>query len=731
MAEAVKVPGICRICSAHCGVLVTVEDGRAVKVEGDRDNPVFQGYTCPKGRALADMHNDPDRLLHSQKRQADGSFAKIGSAEATDEIAARIDAIVAEHGPRSVAIYAGTNLLPYPASGGMANAFIRALGSPMFFTANTIDQPGKQIALAAHGHWCGGDLDFNECDSWMLLGTNPIISKSIGVPGANPAQRIKQAAGRGMQLIVIDPRRSQTADKAAIHLQPQPGEDVAILAGMIRLILAEGLHDRVFVEENVAGLEALAAAVEPFTPDFVSARAGVPAEQLVEAVRVFATHGDNPGMVHLGTGANFALHGNLAEYLGLCLNSILGRWQKAGRKVTRPNAMLPAYVAKAQAVAPYQGWGYGERMRVRGLGDAACGMPTAALADEILLEGEGQVRALICLGGNPLAAWPDQRKTRRAMAALDLLITLDVEMSLTSRLAHYVIAPKMQLETPGMSLTAERIKYYTSGTGVTGAYAQYGPRVVAPPAGSDLIEEWEFFWGIGARLGLEMTYINFFGSGQYVEAPPVMFTLNKDTPLTTEELLGRMCSTSRIPLDEVAAHPHGHVFPVDAVVAPRDPDCEARLDVGNAELLGELAEVLAEHREEAGYPFRLIPRRHNNYMNSNGPRFARLNVGKPYNPLYMHPDDIARLGLTSGDDIRVASEHDAVPAVLEADPTLRPSVVAMHHACGGLPEEDGDFRMRGSNVGRLVASDSHFDALTGMPRFGNIPVAVERAGVPA
>ncbi|MGK2868367.1 MAG: molybdopterin-dependent oxidoreductase, partial [Mycobacterium sp.] len=239
-------PGICRICSAHCGVLATVTDGRLTKVTGDPDNPMFKGYTCAKGRALPEIHNNPQRLLHSQQRQADGSYAAIDAELAMDEIATKLQQLIDTHGPRSVALYLGTNGLPYPASALMANAFIRGIESPMFFTANTIDQPGKQIALAAHGHWLGGDVDFHEADSWMLIGTNPLVSKAIGIPGQNPGQGLRSALARGMKLIVSDPRRSQTAARAAIHLQPRPGEDVSIVAGIINFVITEGLCDTDF-----------------------------------------------------------------------------------------------------------------------------------------------------------------------------------------------------------------------------------------------------------------------------------------------------------------------------------------------------------------------------------------------------------------------------------------------------------------------------------------------------
>lgn len=730
MSQTTTQPGICRICSAHCGVLATVTDGRLTKVTGDPENPMFKGYTCVKGRTLPEIHNNPSRLLHSQKRQPDGTHAPIESERAMDEIAAKLQELISTHGPRSIAMYLGTNGLPYPASALMGNAFLRAIESPMFFTANTIDQPGKQIALAAHGHWLGGDVDFHEADSWLLVGTNPLVSKAIGIPGQNPAQNLRAAISRGMKLIVIDPRRSQTAARAAIHLQPRPGEDVTILAGMINFVIREGLCDTAFIEENVTGFDDLAAAVAGFTPAYVAERADVPEDQFIDAARLFATYGERRGMVNAGTGANFAMHGSLLEYLCLALTTICGRWQRAGEKVLRPNTLMPAFTAKAQPHPPYEGWGYGEKLRMRDLTDTVAGMPTAALADEILLEGDGQVKALLCIGGNPMAAWPDQRKTLRALESLDLLVTLDTEMSLTSRLADYVIAPMMQMETPAMTMGSELIKYYTSGTGIPAAYGQYVPRLLDPPAGSDLTEEWQFFLGLAKRMNLDLWFVNFFGGGggRFMESPPVVLNMNRDTDLTTEELFAQMCSGSRIPFDEVRSHPHGKIFDVDAVVEPRDPDCTARLDVGNTYLLGELSDVLSEDfasaRGDSAFPFRLIPRRHQNFMNSSGTNLAALHRGKPYNPAYMHPDAIAALGLQSGASVRIDSPHDGVPAVLEADDSLRPDVIAMHHAFGGLPEEDAEFRDRGTNVGRLVPTDVDYDRITGLPRQGNIPVVV-------
>jgi len=204
-------PSICRFCVAHCPILVEVENGRAVAVRGDPGNDLYQGYTCPKGRALPEQHAHPGRLLHSLKRGEDGAHRPIASERAMDEIAQRVGAIVAEHGPRAVALYVGTNSLPYPAAPAAAHSWLSGLGSRMFFTSNTIDQPGKQIAQALHGGWQAGEQGFEDADCWMLVGLNPVISKSTGVPSQNPARKLKDAVAHGMQLVVIDPRRTETA----------------------------------------------------------------------------------------------------------------------------------------------------------------------------------------------------------------------------------------------------------------------------------------------------------------------------------------------------------------------------------------------------------------------------------------------------------------------------------------------------------------------------------------
>tara|TARA_E500000305_G_scaffold36150_1_gene27510 strand:+ start:13591 stop:15810 length:2220 start_codon:yes stop_codon:yes gene_type:complete len=720
-------PSICRLCIAHCGILATVEAGKLTHVSGDPDNPLFKGYTCPKGRALPELHNHPERLLCSQKRNAAGTLQPVASAAASREIAERLQALVQEHGARSVAVYSGTNSLPYPGGPMAAYALLRALGSPMFFTANTIDQPNKQIAQALHGIWRGGDQNFEHADTWLLIGVNPVISKAAGIPCQNPAQKLKEAVQRGMQLIVIDPRTSETARRAAIHLQPRPGEDATILAGIIRIILRESLYDHEFVAQHAEGLNALRDQVEPYTPERVAQRAGIDADLLLDAARLFAA--GKRGAVNTGTGASFSMNSNLTEYLALSLTTLCGRWPRAGEPVTRPNGLLPPWEPKAQAFAPFPAWGFGEQMRVRNLGDSVAGMPTAALAEDILLPGPGQVRALICLGGNPMTAWPDQRKTMAAMQALDLLVTFDPFLSETSQLADYVIAPKLTLETPGMSQPAETGKYYGLGMGIPAAYGQISPPIVDAPAGADVVEEWQFLRDIARHLDLDLDMGMAYGFGSYAESPMAGIHVSRAEALDTEGLYRRMCANGRLNYDEVAAHPHGLLQPLEVRIAPADPVCTARLRLDDPTIMKELhlwaTEGSTSHRSGAEFPFRLIPRRSNNFMNSTGRNISRLHGSRTGNPAFMHPEDLDRLGIERGAVVRLRSHWDQIDAIVEPDPTLRPGVIAMTHGFGGLPGQEARFRELGSNTGRLLNTEVDFDPYTGMPRMGNVPVAVD------
>ena len=717
---------ICRVCHAGCGVLVEVVDGRPLRVKGDADNPLYRGFCCVKGQNMAAVQQSPKRLLHSQKRMPDGSYREIDVEQAMDEIAAKLRALLDEHGPRSVATYSGTMASNAgAANGAVTSAFLKAIGSRMGFNSNTIDQPGKMVAAMLHGSWMAPPTPFSEARVLLLVGANPLVAMSGGVPHTNPGRSLTDAIARGLRLLVIDPRRSETARRAHRHLQPRPGEDVAILAGLLRVILEEDLVDRAFVDEHVSGVDALRDAVAPFTPASVAQRADVAAEDLVELARSFATHG--PGVAVAGTGPNMSGHTTLLEYLLRCLNTLCGRYQRAGDRMVEPPCLGQPQSPKAQAMPPMPQYahGFGEKIRIRGLSNSAAGMPTAALAEEILLEGEGQVHALISHGGNPVAAWPDQLKTLEAMEALDLLVQIDTKMSATARVADYVIAVKHALEVPGMTLGQEYLSAYAIGFGTTAPWAQYTPALVDPPEGSDLIEDWEFFYGLAIRLGVQLVVkpVSFTGTVR-VEGT----ALDMIEKPSTEDLFDVVTKNSRIAMDEVRQHPGGAIFQDPPVfVAPRDEGWEGRLDVGNESMMSDLADVAREPAAaEDAWPYRLVSRRQMNVLNSTGCDEPGQQRGQTTNPAYMHPRDIEALKLERGDLVEIRSPHAGICGVVEADANLRRGLVSMTHSRGDGPERDGEVRQIGSNTGRLSPVDRDFERYTGLPRMSNIPVAITR-----
>jgi len=714
-------PSICRLCINGCPILVEVADGRVTRVTGDRSNDSYDGYTCVKGRAQPRFLAHPDRLLHSLKRGADGCFAAIPTEQAFDEIAERLGDILDRHGPRAVACYWGTMIGASGTVVPVIDAFLRAIGSPMEFSAITIDKPGKNVARALHGSWMAPRQGFDDPEVALLIGINPLVSYQ-GVPNGNPGKWLPDALRRGMALLVVDPRRSDVARRATVHLQCRPGEDAAILAGMLHVILEEGRHDRAFVDEHVTGLEALRRAVQPFTPAAVAARADVDVDDLVRAARIF---GDaRRGYATPGTGPSMSGPGTLVEYLTLCLETVCGHYLRAGERVRNPGVLMPTFSAKAQASPPTQAYGYGEQMRVRGLARSAAGLPTAALADEILLEGEGQVRALISCGGNPATAWPDQGKTLAALRALDLLVQVDPWMSQTAQLAHYVIAPKLPLELPGSSLGRDFQSLGAPAYGSIEPFGQYTPAIVEPPAGSDLIDDWELFYEVGRRLGVELEVTSYIGK------PIAPTRLDPDVKPTTDQLLEAFTRGSRIPLEEVKRHPHGAVFEDPPVhVAAKDPDCDARLDVGNGDMMRDLERVAAglgqEERPRAGADepgFRLLCRRSTHVYNSSC-NDESTNRGRPYNPAFLHPDDLARLGVRPGELVELSTAGGTAVAVAQPDAGLRTGMVSMSVGFGD-PREDDDVLRSGTSVNRLLTVDQEFDRYTGQPLMSNVPVDV-------
>lgn len=704
----------CRLCLNGCALIVEVEDNVAVKIGGDKDNPVYRGFTCVKGREQGRLLADERRLRHTLKRRPDGSFQPIPATDAVGEIAERLLAIITEHGPGAVAGYLGTFFAASAATMPLFGGFMSAIGSPMAFSPGTIDKPGKKIAQAMHGEWGAPAIGFDDPEVILLIGSNPLVSFT-GFPYGNPGKWLNERLAAGTKLIVIDPRRSDVARRAHIHIQARAGEDVAIIAALIRIILEEELHDAEFVRRHCTGLDTLTDAIRLFDPLQVAARADIDATDLYAAAR--ALGGTRRGYINAGTGPNMSGRGTLIEYLLLNLHTLCGYWLRAGDHVRHPGALAAALSPRAEVLPRKPAYGFGVDLGVRGLANTAAGMPTAALSDMILGEDDTRIRAMISCGGNPVAAWPDQAKTIAAMQRLELLVQIDPWMSATARLADYVVAPQIWLEVAGTSQILDWLTRNGTGYGQADPYAQYSPAVLAPPADSDLIEEWVFFYELTKAMGKSLSISPALGP----DMPPL--PLSMDIRPSTDEVLELLCRGSKVPLDAVKAIQGGDIFRGNPVFVAHGSGSE-RFHLADPDMIADLvAEADAGAMVGSRRGFRLLCRRMMHVYNSSFvgalPASAR-----PYNPVFLAPDDMAVLKLADGDGVEIVSDHAAIPAVAMADETLRRGVASMSFGFGSLPTDDAAFRLIGSNPARLITNDQVYDRYSGQPLMTNIPVDI-------
>ena len=707
----------CRFCHAYCAIEVDIEDNRAVAVRGDASDPIYGGYTCIKGRHLHDQHNHSDRIRSTQRRRPDGSFEAIGSEQALDEIAAKLTAIIEERGPRAVALWGGAGgaLMSLSISGD----WLRAIGSPSFYSGATIDQEAKPVAQSMHGKWDAGAHPFEDADTWMLIGANPVISMWGGIPHQNPWKRINDARKAGLKLIVIDPRKTECARRSDIHLQVKPGEDATLLAGIIRTIIEEGLYDADFVQANVQGFEELRETVDDFTPDYVEERTNVPAALMQEAARTFAA--GQRGRVTSGTGLDMQPRGTLHEYLVLALNTITGRWLREGEEVPNPYVLLPGRTWRAQTeeLEPLLPQDSALESRFRGLKHNDGQFPANVLADEILTPGPEQVRALFVMAGDPAVSVPNHDRIVEAFKNLELLVTIDWRMSATAKLSHYVIACKLSLERPDVTMLPEAVAETYGHGGYTVPYAHYTPALIEPDF--DVIQEWELFWGLAHRMRTPMTF----------RGKP----LDIDRKLTSDEMFDVMMEGSRIPFDEVKGTPGGRLYPDASIrVEAREPGKDARLNVGFGRMMEDLRDVRGEPLTggaalEPGeeYTHRLITRRMRHVFNGMGQQIPELMEKYSYNPAFLSPFDLRALGLKAGDIVEIASKHGAIRGVVESDDTVPSGVISMAHSWGDSVEREEDtFRTWGSNTNKLVSFDEDFDPIYGMPRMTSLPVNIRK-----
>jgi anaerobic selenocysteine-containing dehydrogenase len=704
----------CRFCHVFCGLEVDVDDGRVVAVRGDRDNEVTRGYTCQKGRAEVERVHHPDRLLAPERRDESG-FTQLTKSDALDEVAERLGDIIAKYGPDSVAVYTGCGGHRTSTGGPwFVSRWLQALGSQKMYTSFTIDSPSLAVAATRlFGSMLPVNLlDVERAECAMFVGTNPAASHQLNMPQSSPSARINHAQQQGMKLIVVDPRRSDAARRADIHLQVKPGEDSTLLAAMVKLILDRGLQDHDYVSKYLSGVEELHEAVRPFDLEYASKRCQVPADSIAAAAEMFA-RAETGGAIS-GTGMHMAVHHNLSTQLVMTLNALCGRYDRPGgmnrcegalgRQITpdmQGGALPTPPKSRIRGVSGYNGL-FGQYFE----------MPTSTLADEILTPGDGQIRALIVNGGNPALVLAEAQSAQKAMEDLELLVVLDLFRSATAEFADYTFAVRHPFERADVAKLMDANYPFPFGH-----YTQ--PLIEGP---EETIEEWEVFWELAMRLNI----------------PLRVGELTTASKPTTDELLDAQNRHARLPLDEMRKHPSGIAFAerhmaAGNVIPNLIGHADKRMAVGHPEVLAELREVFREPVIKSGayssdeeFRFRMITYRMKEVYCSQGQNLPSLRKKRKYNPVLMHPDAMRELQLEDGDDVLVENRNGEVAGIVESSADVSPHTVAFAFGWGN-PRDPRPVREQGSNVQALTSDDSGYDTVTGLALQSAIPVNVRRA----
>jgi anaerobic selenocysteine-containing dehydrogenase len=703
----------CRICSAACGLVIEVEDNKIVTVRGDRDHPVSGGYLCIKALSSADWQNGEDRLIQTLRRQPDGTLGATDPEQALDEIHLRISRILDQYGPRAVALYYGTGAKNNSLGAMALAAWLRAVGSPYLYSSSTLDQSAKWVTRSRMGFFASGRHAIRDVDVMLVVGCNPNISHSgfplHPFPSTNVPRWVREARARGAKLIVVDPRRTEFARQADLHLPVIPGEDVSLLAGMINVILANGWENHKFCERFVGNLTVLRQEVQAFTSDYAAQRSGVPEADLIEAARLFATA--ERASASSGTGPNMSARSNLAEHLVEALNAICGAYRRAGDPVRNMGVFSPRPPVVEGVVPPARTWEQGPKLWTEHTGLIGGEFPASRLPNEIL---HGGLRALFVVGGNPVTALGQADKTLEAFRKLDLLVTIDPRLTETAQLADYVFPCTLPYERH------DATHYFDSF--FIEPFAQMAAPMLRPPEG--VLEDWEIFWGLAKRAGLQLV----FQERKWGGVGGAAYEIDMRHKPTSEELMRLICDVGDMSYDEFLRQPQGIKYEREpSFVEPAGEDDGARLDVCPNDVAAELRGARRED-EPTPFRYRLAVRRMMETMNGAYRDAERTRRRWPRNPAFMNPVDMNHEGLAPGDAVRIESEAGEIVAEVRADDRLRQGVISMSHQWGRLVGKDDVDGTEGGFTGRLVSLDTHLETINYMPRQSGVPVNIRATG---
>ena len=742
---------ICPLCEAGCGLEVglSVAD-EVVRIRGDRHDVWSSGYLCPKGPALKHLHEDPDRLRTPVLRR-DGRLVEAGWDEAFAEAGRLLGGVVAAHGREALAVYLGNPNVHNLAGQLYLKPLIKALGTRNVLTASTVDQRPKEISSAL---LFGTPMtvpvpDVDRTDHLLLLGANPLDSNGSLATAPDWPGRLAALQARGGRLVVVDPRRTATAERADEHVAIRPGGDAFLLFAMLGVLAAEGLVDPGPAGPWLSGLDEVLGLAAPFTPEAVEPATGLPAATIRRLARDLAAA--RTACVYGRIGTTTAEFGTLTSWLVDVVNVLTGNLDRPG------GAMFTKAAAGASNTRGTPGVGRAARLgrhhsRVRGLPESFGELPVVCLAEEIETPGEGQVRGLVTVAGNPVLSTPNAGRLDAALATLEAYVAVDPYVNETTRHADVILPVPSALQRGHYDLFLSQLALRN--------VARYTPPVL--PLDPGLLDEWEVLARLarlaaGAPPGaddaslVDEELVRSMAGAAVADPSSPVHGRDADELVGSlgarrgpERLLDLLLRTGPygaagggddggLSLDALLAAPHGiDLGPLE----PRLPEVlrtpAGMVDLAPEPLVADVARLRAALDQGGGAPLVLIGRRQLRSNNSWMHNVGVLVKGRPRCTLLVHPDDADRLGLVDGAPAEVASRAGAVTIAVEVTDAIRPGVVSIPHGWGhDLPGVRLGVAGRHAGVNsNVLAEEDRFDPLSGTAVLNGIPVTVRPGGSP-
>lgn len=661
----------CRICLSSCGLVADVEDDRVVRLRGDRDHPLSGGYSCSKGRGLAEFTYSPQRLL-APRIQDKGVSREVGWDEALDDLANRLKAIIDSSGPGAIGFFLGGGGYfdgPLYITGRSAAAM---LGTPQAYSDVTVDAIPKSVAseLVAGSAMALTQPDFARCTLLLYLGANPLVSHGQATTHSNPTKLLRDVSAHA-EVWVVDPRRTETAGKASRHIVARPGSDHAILAYLVREILNEGM-DEDYVRQHTQDVARLAQAVAPFDLDHATRLAGVAASELTDLLAAIRRSGRIA--VDCGTGVSMSSTGGVVHWLALALMALTGSLDREGGVWFNPGFHTQAHRRDIPS-APAEGFRRPGPASRPELSSWVGEYPVAAMPSEIEA---GHLKALINLSGGLVQCMPDAARSRTALTQLEVLATLDVVETETVALSTHVLPLKAQLERLDASFCCDMISPAVA--------ISFTDPVVAPPPGV------RSGWWVLAQIFKRLGHGNVYGvDPDTASDEDYLSLLLADTPGDLATLRAERY---------VVAEPAKFGWFLDRVAA------FGGWRLAPQPLVDQLATLTV-----ADDPLIMISRRLPHHFNS------RLDPHRDDARVILSPQDAALRGLADGDHATVKSTSGTVQGIVRVDPTLAQGVMNVPHG----------FARFNANT---LTSGASANGLTGMPLLSGLPVTVERSAPP-